>query len=183
MYTEYQIRAALISVIETALKETGVEGFTVLARNPQNMTRDDCVVLIDRINAKRIGFQGRWHDWNEAVESRLNERMQWIEEMTWQISVCRQRQITDTINTQTADDGVEKLTAWLNSRRGAWHMRHRTDVPMAPVFTSQKRTRTYTDENDVYQQEESIDFRLQVVQTLTLGEHAVTAWDWETHPI
>ena len=62
-------------------------------------------------------------------------------------------------------------------------MRHRTDVPMAPVFTSQKRTRTYTDENDVYQQEESIDFRLQVVQTMTLGEFAVTAWDWETYPI
>ena len=23
----------------------------------------------------------------------------------------------------------------------------------------------------------------QVVQTMTLGEFAVTAWDWETHPI
>lgn len=183
MYTEYQIRAALISVIEHALKETGVEGFPVLARNPQLMTRDDSIVLIDRLNVRRIGFQGRWYDPNELDESRLNEQMEWIEELAWQISVCRQRQITDSISTQTGDDVVEKLTAWLNSRRGAWHMRHRTDVPMAPVFTSQKRTRTYTDENDVYQQEESFDFRLQVVQTLTLGEHAVNAWEWESHPI
>lgn len=183
MYTEYQIRAAFISVLEHALQETGVEGFPVLARNPQLMTRDDSIVLIDRLSVKRIGFQGRFYDINELDESRLNERMQWIEEHSWQVSVCRQRQITDTISTQTGDDVVEKLTAWLNSRRGAWHMRHRTDVPMAPVFTSQKRSRTYTDENDVYQQEEQFDFRLQVVQTMTLGEYAVTAWDWETHPI
>ena len=185
MYGEYQIRAALIKTLEQAKADLGIEGFDVIARNPQNITRDDDIILIDKLNTARQGFQCRkYHPDVESGANELKEVMYWQEETTYQISVCRARKVTDGIATFTSDDCVEQVMAWLNSLRGARYMRSgKSGVPFAPVFTKHKRTKAYTDESDVYQMEESFDFRLLVIQELTMRAKAIAVIGFDHYTI
>lgn len=191
MFTEYQIRASFIKVLQQALSETGVTGYKVLARNPQVMTWDNDTVLVDKINTRRHGFQATeyWNkvDWVPDEEKFVWRNMRkaevWIEEITFQISIVHKRGVNDNINTMTGEDVVKRLVMWLNARGSAKKMRNRTDVPFAPVFTSQTRSQTYTDESDIHQVDEQFDFRMIVLQVWDEKIDPVTALDWETHPI
>lgn len=189
MFTEYQIRASFIKALEQALTETGIDineenpqHWEVMARNQPVMTFGDRTVLIDKISLKRQGFQGKAYHWFEEL-GEFVEQEQWIEEITWQVSVIRKRLETDDIETITADDVAKKLVYWLNSSHGASAMRGRTDVPFAPVFTSATRTNVYEDDSDNHQAEEQFDFRMIVLQTADRKENKLEGIDWETHPI
>lgn len=194
MFAEYEIKDSLIAALEQALEETGVPtgegGWEVIARNPQVMTYGDKVILVDKVSLKRQGFQSTVYgkvdvkDKNgKVIGVKHVEREQWIEEIVWQVSAVRKRQVDDDVGTTTADDVLKKLVWWLNSRRGAAAMRGREDVPFAPVFTSATRSNVYEDDSDNKQIEESFDFKMIVLQVADLDSKVVDELDWETHPI
>lgn len=191
MYSEYEIRASLIAALEQALSETQVPGkWEVMARNQPVMTYGNRVVLVDKISTQRNGFQGRgYHTEYEESEKegkrfkKKTEFEQWIEEITWQISVLRKRLPDDDVGTLTADDVAKKLIWWLNSRHGAAEMRGRKDVPFAPVFTSSARTQEYDDDSDNHQAMEQFDFRMMLVQTAGLDTKIIEGFDVKTYPI
>ena len=186
MFGEYQVRAALMATLNKAKAELGIDGFTVIARNPQNIARADNVILVDKLNTVRQGFQCRQYDkaQEEGTAQKVKEVMYWQEETTFQLSFCRARLITDNIGTFTSDDCLEKVMAWLDSRHGAQYMRSgKSGVPFAPVFVKNKRSRPYTDESDVHQMEESFDFRILVIQELVLEEHALVAIGLDTYTV
>lgn len=180
MFSEYQIRASFIKALKQGLEEMEVPGYTVLARNPPNMTYDTDCVLIDKINMKRQGFQQNAYEW---IDEKLLEKDEWIEEWTWQLSILHRRKVEDTIESMTGEDVGARLMMWLNSSRGARAMRGRTDVPFAPVFTSQLRNRAYQDDSEIYQIECSFDFRMIVLQVHAWDVKEITNWYWTTHPI
>ena len=182
MYTEYQIRAAFLKVIKQALSETHIVGFSVMARNPQVIVGADNVVLVDRLFTQRLGFQSR--DYLPRLGSNfLTEREKWIDEITWQISILRKRNLEDNISTVTNNDVSKNLIWWLNSRHGAEAMRTRTDVPMAPVFVKQSNVSPYMDDNEIHQYTASFDVKTQVLQVAGFETPAVDITDIETYPI
>lgn len=185
MFTEYQVRAALLKTLELALSEMKVSGFEVKTRNPQVMANADRVVLLDRLYTRRNGFQSREYapSVRGVPSSPLNEVEVWCEEIGWQISVLRRRDVTDDINTFTGNDVAKAIVAWFNSGKGAEAMRNRTDVPMAPIFCRESRVRPYSDNSDIHQMEATADLRTIVLQTLGNEVPDIKAWEAETHPI
>lgn len=182
MFTEYQIRAAMLAVLTQALTETGVTGYKVMARNPQVIAGGDKIVLLDRLHTRRCGFQGRDYV-GRAPNQVFKEREKWIDEVYWQVSVIRKRLTTDTKTTETGDDVAKRLVWWLNSDRGAAQMRGRSDVPMAPVYCKESRMRPYSDNGDIHQYESLFDVRTQVLQTGEFLANEIKAFEAETHPI
>lgn len=182
MFTEYQIRAAMLAVLTQALTETGVSGYKVMARNPQVIAGGDKIVLLDRLHTKRCGFQGRDYIGIAPGEA-FREREKWIDEIYWQVSVIRKRLVNDTKQTETGDDVAKKLVWWLNSGRGAEQMRGRTDVPMAPVYCKESRMRPYSDNGDIHQYESLFDVRTQVLQVGLFPVDEIKAVEAETYPI
>ncbi len=183
MYTEYQVRATLITILERALTEMGVEGFTVLARNPPNIVTGKNVVLVDLLFSMRMGFQGRQYDADPSLPAGFKETERWLAETTFQISVIRQATLEDDLLTQTNDDVAASLIAWLDSRRGAATMRRATPVPMAPIYTKRRNLRAYTDDNDVHQHEVTFDLAVQYVQTKTFVADPLSDINGEQHPL
>lgn len=182
MFKEYQIRAAMLGVLRQALEETLISGYKVVARNPQVMTGGDKLVLLDRIHTRRCGFQGREYV-GLLPDQSFKQREVWIDEIYWQVSIIRKRQVSDGVNTETGDDVAKSLVWWLNSSRGAEQMRKREDVPMAPVFCKESRMRPYGDDGDIHQYESSFDFRCQVLQIGEFPVDEIKAVEAETYPI
>lgn len=180
MFTEYQIRAAFIDTIKEALEDLGIEGWKVQARNAQVITSGNKVILVDRLFTRRVGFQGRQYVKSETA---LKEIEEWIEDITWQISVIRKRKVSDDINTVTGLDISKRLIGWLNSGRGADAMRGRSDVPFAPIFCRESSQKRYEDDSDINQYEASFDFRMEVLQILDFDSPVIKALDIETYPI
>lgn len=183
MYTEYQTRASLIKTLNLALEESKVTGFKVMARNPQLMAHADRVVLLDRLYVRRIGWQSHEYLRPKPESVLLRKAEVWLEEVAWQISVLRKRQVSDSIDTMTGSDVVNYLVAWFNSHHGAAAMRGRTDVPMAPVLCKQVRLQTYSDDSDIHQVEGAIDLKAIIVQSLADDVPDVKSWEVETYPI
>lgn len=200
MFTNLQLRAALIQTIQQALAELHIENWKVMARNPQVMANADRVILVDYLFSRRNGFQGRdvimkpsqeviktvtelpdgWHIDIDPKRTVIGQE-QWVEIVAWQISVFRKRLVNDNISTILGDDVAKSLAAWLNSRRGAKVMRERQDTPFAPIFAKEIRSKPYTDDSDIHQMEAALDFQMSVVQTLDLASAEVT--DVEVHDV
>lgn len=185
MYTEYQIRASVIKVLKQALSETETTGYVVMARNQQKMTNEEDVVLLDKLNTQRIGWQGRdYYTIEKEDESlELHKFEEWIERITFQVSVVHKRKVTDTIDSLTGEDVVKRLQMWLNSAHGASVMREMTPAPFAPFLISQTRSQPYTDESDIHQVDEQFDFGICVPQRWDEKQVDISDWEIETHPI
>lgn len=188
MFTNYKLRSALIQIVTRALAETGVQGFKVMARNPQVMANADRVVLVDYLFSRRNGFQGRevivrpTEGWVKNPHFLPNGDIaididpprevfgqeQWVETVAWQFSILRKRLVSDDISTMTGDDVAKLLVAWFNSAHGAAVMRGNQIAPFAPMFTKEIRAKPYTDDSDIHQFEAAIDFHMSVVQTFDL---------------
>lgn len=186
MYSEYQIKAAMIKVLEQALSDTEVSGYEVLARNVQTMTHDNDVVLVDKISTRRHGFQS--HTYKKCRNNADGELCfwkseEWIEEIIFQISVCHKRRVSDTIDSMTGEDVLKRLQMWFNSHHGARSMRERKDVPIAPVHVFQARSQTYNDDSDNHQIDEQFDISVIVLQTWDTKPRTLDGWEVETHPI
>ena len=173
MRTENQIFAAFCDVIEHALGDMGVvkDAWPVLARSAQNMTNEDKVVLVDRVYARRKGFQNS----KQVVDENgvLHDIWEWIEEYRFQVSCIRQRKQNDGLGTQTAEDIAVLLRAWVDSLDGAEYFREHGK--MAPLMVFELQTETYTDDNEVYQKYAHFDVNIQVVQELDRTPPAVDA--------
>jgi len=191
MYTEYEIRAALIETLNTGLGVTKNSEYTVLASNAQVMTFGDKLVLVNKISTQRYGFQSRGY-WCDQVYDpitkkwkavKLKSAEQWIEEIVWQVSVIRKRMVEDDVGTKTAEDVAKSLVWWLNSDGGAHYMRNRDTLPFAPVFTKNTRSQVYEDDSDNHQVEEQFDFKMMVLQTADVDVKHIEGMEIQTHPI
>lgn len=189
MFTNYQLRAALIKTLQTALAESKIQGYKVMARNQQVMTNADRVVLVDHLFTRRNGFQGRdvivrpkegvvktAHEmpgkgWEIDIEPdrEVIGQEQWVETVAWQLSILRKRLVSDDITTITGDDVAKMLCAWLNSAHGAAVMRGNATAPFAPFFAKEVRAKPYSDNSDIHQFEAAVDFHMSVVQTYDLA--------------
>ena len=161
MRTQNDIFRELCGVLDHAEAEMGISTseWPVLARGQQILTNGDKVVLVDKINTRRRG----WQDTRDYVDGsgRLHSVWEWIEESTYQISCVRKRLNNDTPDTMTADDIAMRLQTWLNTDDAAEYMRERG---LAPLWVSQVTPSTYTDDNDVYQRYTHFDLNVEVVQ-------------------
>lgn len=185
MYSEYQIRASFIEVINQALEEMGVSGYTVIARNQQTMTHEYDCVIIDKINMRQNGFQShRILKYCDKDGNRIYiNRQDWLETWTWQISVAHRRSVDDTIESLTGEDVANRLRVWLDSADGADAMRSRTDVPFAPFQVFDLRLRPYKDDSDIFQVEAMFDFKMNVVQFRDTEPIKIEGWEWELHGV
>ena len=57
MFSNYRLKTSLIAVLNTALADVGVTGFTVMSRSPQVMANRNRVILVDYLYSRRVGFQ------------------------------------------------------------------------------------------------------------------------------
>ena len=194
MFTNYQLRAALIQTLNRALAESHISGYKVMARNQQVMVNADKVVLVDHLFTRRNGFQSREvivkpsegvvktaHEvpgkgWDIEIEPERTVigQEQWVETVAWQFSILRKRLVSDDINTVTGDDIAKMLCAWLNSAHGAAVMRGNETAPFAPIFAKEIRAKPYSDNSDIHQFEAAVDFHMSVVQTYDLASADVT---------
>ena len=185
MYTEYQIRAALIKVIKQALDEMDVSGYQVVQRHQQTITHEYDCVIVDKINLRQNGFQAHRIVKGKDSEGKdiVVKRWEWIETWTWQISVAHRRRVEDTIDTLTGEDVAQRLRVWLDSAEGAWQMRTRKDVPFAPFQTFDLRLRSYKSDSDINQVEATFDFKMNVLQVRDMKPIMIDGFDWEVHGI
>lgn len=156
--TESQIWREIISVVNAALTERGIVGFTVKQGNqPVKVTPERPVITITKVAAVQNGSQFR-RDNLRTDFSGIDHEEGYLLEATYQLTAFKLRgPVTETDYTINAADAVEAVKSYLMSTKGLKHLKA-LGYGILPV--KNLRQPVWVDEADNYELNPNFDFTL-----------------------
>lgn len=170
MKTENEIWKDLIALINTALEECEITGWTVRQANQQfKVAPNRPVISISRVSSNRYGFQGR----RDKVVNNLPEHEEiYYQQLRFQITFLKKR-VTDPTEL-TSSDVANELATWLMSVKG---LKETRALGFMPLRVTDIREPAFVDDSDDFEKSPNFDFLLYLRQNKVSKENAVDAWN------
>ena len=179
---ENQLSERLIYVVTEGLSIMGLPDISVLSgHQPSPKGTREPYVLITRVGSNRKGWQGTHLSPSHRTpdDRMVKEEWSYIEDVTYQISGVKRRNVIDD-GTPTAADIVGAVLTYLQSDTGISACIKRG---MHQYRISELRLPVSADESEIPQYNPNFDVTFCVHQTVDLAVQSMDFAGVETHPI
>lgn len=155
--TENKLWEDVVAAVNQGLKRMGVPLYTAYQRGQPSNVSNHCCILIDKLRSKRYGRQEFAFGAEHPNAHMMNEYVRWIDEITYQISAYRPRNMEDDKDTITAFDAVAMLATYFNSSTGVLECRERG---LEPLRVTEIRSQPVVSDSTQYEFNPSFDLTL-----------------------
>lgn len=167
---ENQIYADIVSVLNTAISEMNITGWGVTQRNqPTPQTLQNGKIFFDFISTKRLGWQRHY---DKYVDGEIVHIEEWQDEVLFQLSAFKKREVTDTTATLTSGDVIKRLAQYLQGLRGVELLKSKG---YGVLRITDIRSQPFKDDSDLYEKMPSVDISFVLVQNVETDENSVGA--------
>ena len=166
MKNENQIWSDIRETVLAGLTANAITGFDVISANqPSKATIEQPTIWIDRVSARRYGWQGT--DEREDVDNLYLDNT-YYEEIMFQITALKKRNTaTDTVLTMTSGDVLHLLTTYFNGSGGIGKLE---TLDFSCLKVGEVRESTFISNSDLYEKTPSFDITLTHMQTVEAEE-------------
>lgn len=177
--TENQQWQDIIALIKNALQSDGYNDWQVRRSNQPTMVGlIDKTVYITRVSSRRYGWQAHRNKWNVKL-GKMEHKEEYIEEVLYQISAFKKRNIAD-INEITSSDVLNSLITYFQSLEGINTLRNEK---YQTYRITELREPPFVDDSDNFEKMPSFDITLNLLQTKTNNENYTDKYSFKLERI
>ena len=166
--TRLEVQKILIDSISAGLAYLNETGWGIMEFANASFIKADKIILVNLINARRIGWQAFSFPMNQQVLGRKDE---WIEEQSWQVHTLCKRVDNGAANDARAEDVATNLVAWFNGPGCDELRRH----GVANIRIDSAQILVYNDNSNLYQKRAVFTVKIQTPKELTASQPDVEA--------
>lgn len=155
--TENKLWEDVVAAVNQGLKRMGVPLYTAYQHGQPSNVANRCCILIDKLRTKRYGSQEFTFSADHPNANLMNEYVKWIDEITYQVSAYRPRDLEDDKDTITAFDAVAMLATYFNSHTGALECASRG---LQPLRVTEIRSQPVVSDSTQYEFNPNFDLTL-----------------------
>ena len=169
--TENQIYYDMVSILNQALSDMSVNGFSVIQSDQSvNLSPDIPVILMDRYYSKRYGWQGRKYVQNNGDFQQVQS---YFLDMHFQIRALKRRSGSlQTPDVSTSNDALQSIITWLSSLNGVEYIQNLGYNSLRVVDV---RENSFIDKTNLYEKSPSFTLVLTLYQETEVDQDYLSA--------